>query len=76
MCLAVPAKVLELEGSRATVSADGALREVDVSLIEDLELGDYVLVHAGIALHRWTEADYQEWREIVSAAGQDQTEPS
>ncbi len=50
MCLAVPAKIVELNGANATISVDGAVREVDVSLIEEPRLGDYVLVHAGFAI--------------------------
>lgn len=66
MCLAVPAEVLTLTGKTATVSVEGALRDVNVSLVDDLEVGDYVLVHAGFALQRWTRDDYLEWKEIMS----------
>jgi hydrogenase expression/formation protein HypC len=66
MCLAVPAEVLTLAGQTATVSVEGALRDVNVSLVDDLEVGDYVLVHAGFALQRWTRDDYLEWKEIMS----------
>lgn len=66
MCLAIPAEVLSLEGNRATVSVEGAQRDVDVSLVEDVTVGDYVLVHAGFALQRWTREDYLEWKEIMS----------
>jgi hydrogenase maturation factor len=44
------------------------LREVDVSLIEEPRLGDYVLVHAGFALTKWDETEYQEWKDIHEAA--------
>ena len=64
MCLAVPVEVIALDGKVATVSADGALRQVDVSLVEEVALGDYVLVHAGFALHRWDQDDYLAWQEI------------
>ena len=66
MCLAVPAEVLSLTGNLATVSVEGAHRDVDVSLVEDVAVGDYVLVHAGFALQRWTREDYLEWKEIMS----------
>ena len=66
MCLAVPAEVLELSGQIAKVSVEGALRDVNVALVDDLEVGDYVLVHAGFALQRWTQEDYLEWKEIMS----------
>jgi len=64
MCLAVPAEVTTLAGAKATVSVEGALREVDVSLVEEVAVGDYVLVHAGFALHRWGYAEVLEWRAI------------
>jgi hydrogenase expression/formation protein HypC len=64
MCLAIPAEVVSLTGTIATVSVEGARREVDVSLVEELAVGDYVLVHAGFALHRWDEEDYRIWKEI------------
>ena len=68
MCLAVPAKIVELNGTNATISVDGALREVDASLIEEPRLGDYVLVHAGFAIVKWEEDEYQEWKEIHEAS--------
>ena len=67
MCLAVPAWIVELEKSRATISVDGALREVDVSLIEDARLGDYVLIHAGFAIHKWDRAEVEELAAIRAA---------
>jgi len=66
VCLAVPAEVLELTGETATVSVEGALRDVNVALVDDLKVGDYVLVHAGFALQSWTRDDYLEWKEIMS----------
>ncbi len=70
MCLAVPATIVELNGTTATISMAGTLREVDVSLIEEPRLGDYVLVHAGFALTKWDESEYQEWKDIHEAANQ------
>ena len=66
MCLAVPAEVLSLTGKLASVSVEGAVREVNVSLVDEVAVGDYVLVHAGFALQRWTREDYLEWKEIMS----------
>jgi hydrogenase expression/formation protein HypC len=67
MCLAVPARIVELNNSTATISVDGALREVDVSLIEEPRLGDYVLVHAGFAIHKWEQSEVDELEAIRSA---------
>jgi hydrogenase expression/formation protein HypC len=68
MCLAVPAKIVELRGETATISVDGALRDVNVSLVDEPRLGEYVLVHAGFALQKWDQTEYDEWREIQAAA--------
>ena len=67
MCLAVPARIVELHDSTATISVDGILRDVDVSLIEEPRLGDYVLVHAGFAIHRWDQSEVAELQAIRAA---------
>jgi len=66
MCLAVPALVTSLDWPLATISVEGALREVDVSLVGEVQVGDYVLVHAGFALHRWGEDDYLAWKALMA----------
>jgi hydrogenase expression/formation protein HypC len=68
MCLAVPARIVELNDATATISVDGALRDVDVSLIEEPRLGDYVLVHAGFAIHKWDRSEVEELEAIRAAA--------
>lgn len=70
MCLAVPAKVLQIEGGNAHVDfGDGTLREVNVSLV-DVEIGSYVIVHAGFAIEVLDQAEAEAtldlWRELLS----------
>lgn len=65
MCLAVPCEVVELSGSTALVSVEGALREVDVSLVEGARVGGYLLVHAGFAIECWSEQDVLEWKAML-----------
>ena len=65
MCLAVPCEVVEVTGTKAVVSVDGARRDVDLSLVEDVAVGDYLLVHAGFAIERWTERDVLEWKAML-----------
>ena len=67
MCLAVPARIVELHDSTATISIDGVLRDADVSLIDAPRLGDYVLVHAGFAIHRWEQSEVEELQAIRTA---------
>lgn len=69
MCLAIPAKILEVNGDLARVDfGGGVIREVNVMLV-DAKVGDYVLVHAGYAIQILDERDAEEtlelWREIL-----------
>lgn len=50
MCVGLPARILTMKDGMAVVDAQGAKREISAELIEDLEPGDYVMVHAGIAI--------------------------
>jgi hydrogenase expression/formation protein HypC len=53
MCLAIPAKVVELRGGdQAVVDLGGVRKEVSVALVEGLVAGDYVIVHVGYALQK------------------------
>ncbi|MCD6242303.1 HypC/HybG/HupF family hydrogenase formation chaperone [Candidatus Bathyarchaeota archaeon] len=69
MCLAIPAKVIKVDGNLAKVDfGEGVLREVNVSLV-DVKAGDYVLVHAGYAIQVLSEEEAVEtlklWSEIL-----------
>jgi hydrogenase expression/formation protein HypC len=71
MCLAIPAKILSLDGTKANVDfGQGVLREVNVSLV-DVKVGQYVLVHAGYAIQVLEEKEALEtlslWDEILKA---------
>jgi len=52
MCLAVPMKVIEIDGPIAQVEESGVRREARVDLIDGVKVGDYVIVHAGVAIDR------------------------
>ena len=60
MCLAVPAKVLEITGSVARVAVGGVERDASLMLLPEAKLGDYVLVHAGLAMQIVEEKDAEE----------------
>ncbi|MEE1256041.1 MAG: HypC/HybG/HupF family hydrogenase formation chaperone, partial [Lachnospiraceae bacterium] len=49
MCVGLSAKVVKVSDGTAVVDASGAKREVSVELLDELEPGDYVMVHAGVA---------------------------
>ena len=57
MCVGLPAKVIRVKDGMAVVDASGARREVSAELLDSLDPGDYVMVHAGIAIARITDND-------------------
>lgn len=70
MCLAIPARVVELTGSDAVVEVEGTRRAANLSMLKGVAIGDYVLVHAGFAIQKWTEQDMREYRSIIHEMGQ------
>ena len=63
MCVAVPGQVISLQpGGAATVDFGGTRRVVSVALLDSVAVGDFVVVHAGFALHR---VDPEEARQTL-----------
>lgn len=60
MCLAVPSKVLSIEKNVGRVDFGGVIREVNLSLLDDVKVGDFVIIHAGYALQRIDEDEAAE----------------
>ena len=65
MCVGLSAKVVKIQDGTALVDATGARREVSVSLLDDVEPGDYVMVHAGIAIAKIQDDDETESDEVL-----------
>ena len=59
------AKVVKISEGTAVVDAGGAKREVSAQLLEDLEPGDYVMVHAGVAIAKITDEDDDETDQLM-----------
>jgi hydrogenase expression/formation protein HypC len=71
MCLAVPSKIIEINDKVAKVDVDGVIREISIMLLEDSQIGDYVIVHAGFAISKVDEAvalqTLEDMRSILAA---------
>ena len=71
MCLAVPLKLIEINGVDAVGEAMGMQRKLRLDFIEKPQLGDYVIVHAGFAIERLPEEqaleDLEAWEEVRDA---------
>lgn len=65
MCVGLSAKVVSVKEGTAIIDADGAKREVSADLLEELEPGDYVMVHAGVAIAKITDSDEDEAIDVM-----------
>jgi len=65
MCLAIPMKIIAIDGMVATTEVDGVTRQARLDLLPEANLGDYVLVHAGLAISRLDEADAVETLDLL-----------
>lgn len=68
MCLAIPMQIEKIKGTQAIVNSGGLRKTVDVSMVEDIEVGDYILIHAGFAIQKIDEKDakmnLELWKEL------------
>ena len=60
MCLAIPSKIVNIENGMGTIDVGGVQRICSLLLSEKAQVGDWVIVHAGFALHRIDEATAKE----------------
>jgi hydrogenase expression/formation protein HypC len=68
MCLAIPSKVVGINAGMATIDVDGVKREASLLLLDDVEIGEYVIVHAGFAIHKIDEKDALESLQFLKEA--------
>jgi len=64
MCLAIPALVKSIEGAEAEVEISGVSRRASIMLTPQVEVGDYVLLHAGYAINVLDEEEAKETLEL------------
>jgi hydrogenase expression/formation protein HypC len=55
MCLAIPSKIIKIDDNIGTIDVDGVKRKASLLLLEEANVGDYVIVHAGFAIHKIDE---------------------
>lgn len=79
MCLAIPSKIIAINNEMATIDVAGVQREASLLLLENPQVGEYVIVHAGFAINRLDEAAAMETlkllRQAVDAVEQQHKEP-
>lgn len=66
MCLAIPSEVIELlDDERATVDIGGAQHDISIAFVDDVSVGDYVLVHVGYALSRMDADEAKKTLDLI-----------
>ncbi len=70
MCLAIPALVSEVLGDdMAKVNLDGVIKTISIAMVEDVAVGDYVIVHVGYALAKIDAEEAAKTLELLAEAG-------
>ncbi len=66
MCLAIPARIISVDGDKAEVDIGGIRREASLALVSGIKVGDYVLVHTGYAIAKIAEDEAASILEALS----------
>ena len=77
MCLAIPGKIVEMvdeENSIAKVDVGGVKRNVNIGMLDNTQVGDYVLIHVGFAMSKVDEAEAEETLRLLKELGAYQDE--
>jgi hydrogenase expression/formation protein HypC len=77
MCLAIPGKIIEIvdaENQIAKVDVGGVRRNINIGMIDDTKVGDYVLIHVGFAMTKIDEQQAEETLRVLKEIGEYDTE--
>lgn len=72
MCLSIPAKILSIEGETASASVGGTIIRTNLQLLDEVRVGDYVLIHTGFALQKISEEEALETIRIIEELESDE----
>lgn len=70
MCLGIPMKILEIKDDLAFAEVGGAKREIGLTLVSDIKVGDYVIVHAGYAIQKLDKEQAEETLKLLRQWGE------
>lgn len=65
MCLAIPMRIKEIRGDLAQVQAGGLRRTINIQMLGEVKVGDYVLVHAGFAIQKVNPSEAKRTLKII-----------
>ncbi len=76
MCLAIPSEIIDIDEQMATIDVSGIRRRVSLLILgERVNVGDYVLVHAGFAIHKMDPQAAQEALALLMGLGEGEPDP-
>jgi len=70
MCLAVPGRVTEIKDKTCIAEIFGVSREVSIELLDDVGIGDYIIIHAGCAIQKVDEQEAMKTIELIKEVGE------
>ncbi len=76
MCLGIPSKIVSINGDKAVVSVGGTEYEASIQLLDDVKLGEYVLVHTGFAIEKISEEEALETLRLIRELDEDNGQKS
>jgi hydrogenase expression/formation protein HypC len=71
MCLALPCKVVAIDGDTATIDVSGMKKDISLALLDDVAIGDYVIVHVGYALTRLDPEEAEKTLALFAEMGRE-----
>ena len=74
MCLSIPARIVSINGDKARVSLGGAEYNAALNLVDDVKVGDYILLHSGFAIQKIDEDEAKETMRLLNEILEKDTE--
>ncbi len=75
MCLAIPARLAEIDGDNGIVDMGGVRKQISLALVDDVAVGDYVIVHVGFALNKLDADEAERTLALFAEMGAAASEP-
>jgi hydrogenase expression/formation protein HypC len=69
MCLSIPAEIIKIENDRASVSIGGNIYSANISLLENIQPGDFILLHAGFGIQKFSDEDAKQTLRLLGEMG-------
>jgi hydrogenase expression/formation protein HypC len=66
MCLSIPARIVEIDGNMAEVSVGGTIFKAGLQMVENVKVGDYILLHAGFAIQKISVKEASETLKLLN----------